>query len=177
MVLPCERCIKAEEECRWKAWGLGCKRCAQWKVGCSVVGLKRKGSEKRAEQRVMEDVDEGPIALLELPDRVIEQVEAMAKELRRISGGIWALVEGIGKLMEVMEGLGKEEMRKVDKVTETEEVQRVNKQMEMEEKEEDSEGKEESEEEVEEKKGNDGEESESESESDGMEDGEEGGKK
>jgi hypothetical protein len=47
------------------------------------VGLKRKGSEKRVEQRAMEDVDEGLIAPLELSNGVMEQVEAMAKELRR----------------------------------------------------------------------------------------------
>jgi hypothetical protein len=140
------------------------------------VGLKRKGSEKRVEWRVMEDADEGPIAPLKLSDRVMEQVKAMAKELRRTSGGIWALVEKIGKLMEVVEGLEKEEVRKVDKVMETEEVQRVNKQTEIEEKEDDSEEEEESEEEVKkEKKGDDREESKS--ESDGMEDREEGGKK
>jgi UTP:GlnB (protein PII) uridylyltransferase len=103
-----------------------------------VVRLKRKGSEKRAEQRVMEDADKGLIALLELSDRVMEQVEAMAKELRKISKGIWALVEGVGKLTEAVEGMGKKEVRKVDKETETEEVQRVNKQTETEEKEEDS---------------------------------------
>jgi hypothetical protein len=176
MIPPCDRCVKVEEECQWKAWGLGCKRCAQWKVGCSVVGLKRKGSEKRAERRVTEDADEGPIALLELSDGVIEQVEAMVKELRRISGGIWVLVEGIGKLMEAMEGMKKEEVRKVDKVTETQEVQRVNKQTETEEKKEDSEEEEESEEEVEKEKKRDDRE-ESKSESDRMEDGEEGGKK
>jgi hypothetical protein len=49
-------------------WGPVCERCAQWKVGCSMVGLKRKGLEKRAEQRIIEDVDEEPIALLELSD-------------------------------------------------------------------------------------------------------------
>jgi hypothetical protein len=140
------------------------------------VGLKRKGSEKRAERRITEDVDEGPIVLLKLSDGVMEQVEVTAKELRRISRGIWALVEGIGKLREMVEGLGKEEVRKVDKVMEMEEVQRVNKQMETEEKEEDSKEEEESEEKVEkEKKGDDREESES--ESDGMEDGEKGGNK
>jgi hypothetical protein len=36
----------------------------------------------------MEDVDEGLIALLELSDGIMEQVEAMAKELQKISGGI-----------------------------------------------------------------------------------------
>jgi hypothetical protein len=54
MVLPCERCIKVEEKCRCKAWGPGSERCAQRKVGCSVVGLKRKGSEKKVEWRVMD---------------------------------------------------------------------------------------------------------------------------
>jgi hypothetical protein len=49
------------------------------------VGLKRKGSEKRVEQRVTGDADKGPITPLELSDRVMEQVEAMVKELRRIS--------------------------------------------------------------------------------------------
>jgi hypothetical protein len=176
MVPPCKRCIKAEEECRQKAQGPGCERCAQQKVGCSVVGLKRKGLEKRVKRRVTEDADEGPIALLELFDGVMEQVEMMAKKLRRISRGIWALVEGIGKLTEVVEGMAKEEVRKVDKVTEMEEVQRVNKQTETEEKEEDSEEEEKSKEEVEkEKKGDDGEESKS--ESNGTEDREEGGKR
>jgi hypothetical protein len=41
------------------------------------VGLKRKGSEKRAEQRATEDVDEGLIALLELSNRVMEQVTGL----------------------------------------------------------------------------------------------------
>jgi hypothetical protein len=164
MVSLCEWCIKVEEECRQKVWELECERCAQRKVGCSVVGLKRKGLEKRAEQRVTED--EKLIAPLELSDRVIEQVKAMVKELRKISGGIWVLVKGVGKLTEAVEGMKKEEVRKVDKETETEE------------KEEDSKEEEESEEEVEkEKKGDNGEESESESKSDGTEDGEEGGKK
>jgi hypothetical protein len=161
MVLPCKQCIKVEEEGRQKVRGPGCERCTQRKVGCSVVGLKRKGSEKRAERRVTEDVDKGPIAPLELSDRVMEQVEVMAKELRNISGGIWALVEGIGRLTEAVEGMGKKEVRKVDKETEMEE---------------DSKEEEESEEEEEEeKKGDDREESES--ESDATEDGEKGEKK
>jgi hypothetical protein len=111
-----------EKECQQKVRGPGCKRCVQQKVGCSVVGLKRKGSEKRVEQRVMEDVVEGLIAPLELSDRVMEQVEAMAKELLKISRGIWALVEGVGRLTEVVEGMGKKEVKKVDKETEMEEV-------------------------------------------------------
>jgi hypothetical protein len=67
------------------------------------------------------------------------------KELRRISGGLLALVEGVGKLMEAVVGLGKKEGRKEDKETETEGVQRMDKQTEMERREEDSEEEEESE--------------------------------
>jgi uncharacterized membrane protein len=117
------------------------------KVGCSMVGLKRKGTERKTEWRVaMEDAKEGLMAPLELSDGVMEQVEAMAKELRKINGGIWALVEGVGRLTEVMEGMGKKEVVKVDKEKEIKDVQRVDKQMEMEKKVEDSEKDEESEE-------------------------------
>jgi NAD(P)-dependent dehydrogenase (short-subunit alcohol dehydrogenase family) len=122
MVPSCERCVKVEEECRQKGQGLGCKRCAQWKVGYSAVGLKRKGAEKKAEQRVTEDAEGELVVPLELSDGVMEQVEAMAKELRKISGGIWALVVGVGKLTEAVEGMGKKEVVKVDKEMETEKV-------------------------------------------------------
>jgi hypothetical protein len=63
-------------------------------------------------------------------------------------------------LTKVIEGLGREEVERVDVETETEKVQKVDKQTEMEEKKENSEKEEKSEEEVEkEKKGDDGEES------------------
>jgi hypothetical protein len=54
-------------------------------VGCSLVGLKRKISEKKEGKRrlLSEGLEEGSVAPLELSDRVMEQVEAMAKELRR----------------------------------------------------------------------------------------------
>jgi hypothetical protein len=79
-----------------------------------LVGLRRKVSEKKEGKKrmVSEGLEEGSVAPLELSDRVMEQVEAMAKELRNISGGIWALVEGVGKLTEAVVGLGKKEGRK-----------------------------------------------------------------
>jgi hypothetical protein len=113
------------------------------------VRLRRKISEKK-ERMVSEGLEEGSMApMMELSDGFMEQVEAIAKELRSISGGIWALVEGVGKLMEVMEGDGKEVIRKEDKETETEGVQKMDKQMETERREEESEDEEESEEEEE----------------------------
>jgi hypothetical protein len=88
-----------------------------------LVGLKQKMSEKEGKRRMLsEGLEEGSVALLELSDRVMEQVEAMAKELRRISGGILVLVEGVGKLMEVVIGLEKKEVERKDKKTETETV-------------------------------------------------------
>jgi hypothetical protein len=114
-----------------------------------LVGLKRKISEKKeGKKRMMsEGLEEGSVAPLELSDRVMEQVEVMAKELRKISGGLLVLVEGVGMLMEVVVGLGKKEVRKENKETETEDVQRMDKQTERENREEDSEDEEESEEE------------------------------
>jgi hypothetical protein len=122
------------------------------------VGLRRKLSEKKEEKKrmVSEGLEEGSVAPLELSDGVMEQVEAMAKELRNISGGIWALVEGVGKLTEVVVGLGKKEERKEDKETETEDVQKMDKQTETERREEESGEEEESEEEEEKGDGREG---------------------
>jgi hypothetical protein len=112
------------------------------------VGLKRKMSEKKEGKRrlLLEGLEKGSVAPLELSDGVMEQVEAMAKELRRISGGIEVLVEVVGRLTEVVTGLEKKEVEKEDKGTETEIVQRVDWEVEMELVEEESEGEEEEEE-------------------------------
>jgi hypothetical protein len=138
-----------DEPCLWKARGPGCLRCGQWKVGCSLVGLKQKISEKKeGKKRMMsEGLEEGLVAPLELSDGVMEQMKAMAKELRKISGGLLALIEGVEKLTEVVAGLGKKEVRKEDKETEMEDVQRMDKQTETEKREDDSKQEEESEEE------------------------------
>jgi hypothetical protein len=114
-----------------------------------LVGLRQKVLEKKEGKKrmVSEGLEEGSVAPLELSDRVMEQVEAMAKELRRISGGLLALVEGVGKLTEAVVGLGKKEGRKEDKETETEDVQKMDKQTEMERRDGESEEEQESEEE------------------------------
>jgi hypothetical protein len=110
--------------------------------------LKRKMSEKKEGKRRMlsEGLEEGSVAPLELSDGVMEQVEAMAKELRRISGGIQVLVKGVGKLTEVVIGLGKKEVEKKDREIETETVRRVDWEVETEIVEEESESEEEEEE-------------------------------
>jgi Sec-independent protein translocase protein TatA len=118
------------------------------------------------------------VAPLKLSNRVMEQVEAMAKELGNINQGIWVLVAGIGKLTEVVEGLGKE-ATKVNKKMKTEDVQKVDKQTEMEEEEDSKEEEESEEEEEKEEKGDDRkeDEEEDEEESDRTKDGKEGEEK
>jgi hypothetical protein len=120
------------------------------------VGLKRKILEKEGKRRMMlEGVEKGSVVLLELSDGVMEQVEAMAKELRRISGEIQALVEGVGRLTEAVVGLGKKEAQRRNKKTETEYVWRVDQEIGREKVVEVSESEEE-----EEEKGDDGKEDE-----------------
>jgi hypothetical protein len=50
------------------------------------VGLRQKTSEKKEGKKrmMLEGAEEGSVAPLELSDGVMEEVEAMAKELRRI---------------------------------------------------------------------------------------------
>jgi hypothetical protein len=52
------------------------------------VGLRRKTSEKKEGKKrmVSEGLEEGSMAPLEFSDGVMEQVEAMAKELRKWRG-------------------------------------------------------------------------------------------
>jgi hypothetical protein len=119
-----------------------------------LVGLRWKVSEKKeGKRRVMsEGLEEGSVAPLELSDGVMEQVEAMAKKLRRISGGLLALVEGVGELTEAVVGLRKKEGRKEDKETETERWEEKSEEEEEseEEKEKEDDGKEDGDQEMEE---------------------------
>jgi hypothetical protein len=90
--------------------------------------MKQKTDKEGRWRLVLEGVEENLAApIMELSDGFMEQMEAMVKELRKIGGGIWALVKGVGKLMEIMEQLERMEMSKVEKEVEIENVQRVNK--------------------------------------------------
>jgi hypothetical protein len=91
--------------------------------------MKQRVDEKEGKQRLVSEGGEKDLAapMMELLDRFMEQMEAMAKELRRISGGIWALAEGVGKLAEVMERLEKVGAEKAENEVETEFVQKADK--------------------------------------------------
>jgi hypothetical protein len=83
------------------------------------------GRREGKRRLLSEGLEEGSVASLELSDGVMEQVEAMAKELRKISGKILVLVEGVGKLTEAVVGLEKKEVERRDKGTEMETIQKV----------------------------------------------------
>ena len=118
---PCERCVKAEAECLKKATGLGCKRCAERKAGCSLVGLWRKTGKKaeRVEERrrILSEPEADNIPLsLELVELVSQIATSMDLMERLVMG-----VDRIGKGLElVAERLGeKKEKEKEKKHVET----------------------------------------------------------
>jgi hypothetical protein len=118
-----------DEACLWKARGPGCQCYALRKVRCSLVGMKRRIDKKEGQWRLVSEGGEEDLAapMIKLSDGFMEQMEAMAKELRRISERIRALVEGVGKLAEVTEWLEKVGVEKVEKEVETEFIQKADK--------------------------------------------------
>ena len=109
-----------EAECLKKATGPGCKRCAERKVGCSLVGLRRK-TEKKAERveerrRLLSEPESDNIPLsLELVELVSQIATSMDLMERLVMG-----VDRIGKGLEtLMEKLGdRKEKEKVKKSVE-----------------------------------------------------------
>ena len=83
--------MKAEAECLKKATGPGCKRCAERKAGCSLVGLWRKVEKKaeRAEERwrVLSEPEADNIPLsLELVELVSQIATSMDLMERLVMG-------------------------------------------------------------------------------------------
>jgi hypothetical protein len=91
--------------------------------------MKRRIDKKEGQWRLVSEGGEEDLAapMIKLSDGFMEQMEAMAKELRRISERIRALVEGVGKLAEVTEWLEKVGVEKVEKEVETEFIQKADK--------------------------------------------------
>jgi hypothetical protein len=102
--------------------GLAAQRCAQWKVGCSLVGMRWKMTEKKEEKkRMVSEVDLENVAdfFVELSDGFIEQMELAVGNLGRINKGIWALVDGVKDFVEVMK---RKEVSETDREQEVVEV-------------------------------------------------------
>ena len=99
--------MKAEAECLKKATGPGCKRCVERKVGCSLVGLRRKAEKKaeRAEERrrVLSEPEADNILLsLELVELVsqiagsLDMMERLVMGVDRIGKGLELVAERLG---------------------------------------------------------------------------------
>ena len=108
--------MKAEAECLKKATGPGCKRCAERKAGCSLVGLRRK-TEKKAERaeerwRMLLELEADNILLsLELVELVSQIATSMDLMERLVMGVDW-----IGKGLElVAERLGEKKEKEKEK--------------------------------------------------------------
>jgi hypothetical protein len=87
--------------------------------------LRLKTTEKKGEKRRMAlEVDSENVAtpFVELSDRFMEQMELAVGNLGRINEGIWALVDGVKDLVEVMKK--KEESEKEDGDQEMEEMEK-----------------------------------------------------
>ena len=123
---PCEQCVKVEAECLKKATRLGCKRCAERKAGCSLVGLRRK-TEKKAERaeeqwRMLSELEANNIPLLLELVELVSQIATSMDLMERLVMG----VDRIGKGLEVLsEKLGEKKEKEKEKKsveTQTEEV-------------------------------------------------------
>ena len=108
--------MKAEAECLKKATGPGCKRCAERKAGCSLVGLRRK-AEKKAERveerrRMLSEPEADNILLsLELVELVSQIATSMDLMERLVMG-----VDRIGKGLEMLtEKLGEKKEKEKEK--------------------------------------------------------------
>ena len=90
---PCHQSEGAGATCYGKTRGLGCWRCLQWKIGCSVVEVKKR---KGKEMEVIKVKRRGKGNRVETgeTDRQTEAMEAMVMEMRRIADGVEVLVVG-----------------------------------------------------------------------------------
>jgi hypothetical protein len=104
--------------------------------------MRQKMVEKKEEKkRMVSEVDSENVAapFVELSDSFMEQMELAVGNLGRINEGIWALVDGVKDLVEVMERKEVSETDAEQEIVEVRvqmleelEIERVDKEMEME---------------------------------------------
>ena len=90
-------------DCLKKATRPGCKRCAERKAGCSLVGLRRKMEKKaeRAEERRRVEADNIPLSLelVELVSQIatsMDLMERLVMGVDRIGKGLELVAERLG---------------------------------------------------------------------------------
>ena len=118
--------MKAEAECLKKATRPGCKRCAEQKVGCSLVGLQRKMEKKaeRAEERrwLLSEPEADNIPLsLELVE-LVSQIATSMDLMERLVMGVERIGKGLEVIVEKMGEKKKKEGKKKSVETQTEEL-------------------------------------------------------
>ena len=141
--------MKAEVECLKKATGPGCKRCAERKAGCSLVGLWRK-TEKKAERAE----EQRWMLLLELVE-LVSQIATSMDLMERLVMGVDRIGKGLETLTEKLGDRKEKEKERKNVEIQTEEVSEsegmeMESEMDGEEAEEEKEEKEDEEERVEE---------------------------
>ena len=151
--------MKAGVDCLRKATGPGCKRCAERKAGCSLVGLQRKTEKKveRAEERRQMlselEADNIPLSseLVELVSQIVgslDMMERLVMGVDRIGKGLELVAEKLGEKKEKEKEKKSVEIQ-MEEVSEGEETE-TESETDGEEVEEDKEEKEDEEERVEE---------------------------
>ena len=110
--------MRAEAECLKKTKGPGCKRCAERKVGCSLVGLQRKVERKEERRRVLSEPEADNVPMsLELVE-LVSQIAASMDLMERLVMG----VDRIGKGLEVIAERMEKKKEKKDAEMQTEEL-------------------------------------------------------
>ena len=118
--------MKAEAECLKKATRPGCKRCAERKAGCSLVGLRRKTEKKagRAEERrrMLSEPEADNIPLLLELVELVSQIAASMDLMERLVMGVDRIGKGLEMLTEKLGEKKEKEKEKKSVETQTEEL-------------------------------------------------------
>ena len=93
IVPPCCQCEGGGATCYRKTCRLGCWRCLQHKIGCSMVEAKKRKGKEMEVIKVKRSGKGNKVEMGET-DRRMEAMEAMVMEMRRITDGVEALVAG-----------------------------------------------------------------------------------
>ena len=108
IVPPCRQCEGAGVTCYGKMCGLGCWRCSQRKIGCSVVEAKKRKGKETEVVKVKQSGKGNRVEMGET-DRRMEAMEALVVEMRRIVDRVEVLVAGQQEMIAGIDGVVEEQ--------------------------------------------------------------------
>ena len=108
IVPPCHQCEGTGVTCYRKTHGLGCWRCSQRKIGCSMVEAKKRKGKEMEVVKVKQSGKGNRVETGET-DRRTEAMEAMVVEMRRIADGVEVLVAGQQEMIAGIDGVVEEQ--------------------------------------------------------------------